>query len=80
MDKPTRIYLQFDESGEFPEWEGVTWCSDRINDSDIEYVVAVQVKELEATLSLCLEYVEDPENSPISRVELEDKLRKILDD
>jgi len=37
MDKPKKIYLQIEYDGEpTEEW---TWCVDRINDSDIEYVV-----------------------------------------
>ena len=40
---PNRIWLQWygdgdpDEPGE-PEHEGITWCQDKINDHDIEYV------------------------------------------
>lgn len=33
---PERIYLQRDETDEFT-W---TWCADRINDEDVEYVRA----------------------------------------
>ena len=44
MKAPERIYLQtgLDEwDSEDAAWEsleGVTWCSDRIDDSDVEYV------------------------------------------
>ena len=31
---PTKIYLQYDPDGE------TTWCADKINDDDIEYVLA----------------------------------------
>jgi len=32
---PEKIYLQVDPD----EWiDGITWCEDRINDSDVEYV------------------------------------------
>lgn len=39
---PEKIYLQIDADGETPEdfeeLEGVSWCTDRINENDIEYV------------------------------------------
>ena len=36
---PEKIYLQIDPD----EWiGGTTWCEDRINDSDIEYIRADQ--------------------------------------
>lgn len=33
MEIPNIIYLQWDESG-----EGVTWCIDKINETDIAYI------------------------------------------
>ena len=42
-DLPTRIFLQHDpeETGEpFSEAHEVTWCTDRINDNDCEYIRA----------------------------------------
>jgi hypothetical protein len=43
-DAPKTIYLQVCEENEcdseFWEHEGVTWCGDKINDSDIEYTRA----------------------------------------
>ena len=42
-DAPKRIYLQHDpeNTGEpFSEANEVTWCTDKINDNDIEYVRA----------------------------------------
>ena len=57
---PKTIWLQWygdadpDEAGE-PDHEDVTWCEDKINDSDVEYVSAdalataeERIKELEA--------------------------------
>lgn len=40
MNPPERIFLQVDPEGEgYPsEYEGVTWCRDRINETDVEYV------------------------------------------
>lgn len=39
---PARIWLQaYDEDGEpLPRehWDALTWCEDKINDTDIEYV------------------------------------------
>jgi hypothetical protein len=34
---PEKIYLQIDQ--EFDSLEGVTWCTDRINDTDVEYTI-----------------------------------------
>ena len=36
MEAPEKIYLQIDgdSSG---DWEGITWCQDKINDTDVEY-------------------------------------------
>jgi len=47
MEIPDKIYLQIDEEGQRPETscDGVTWCEDRINKSDIEYVRAEQSPE-----------------------------------
>jgi hypothetical protein len=43
-DAPKTIYLQVCEENEcdseFSEHEGVTWCEDKINDSDIKYTRA----------------------------------------
>ena len=42
MKPPEKIYLQVDENGHRFEtnYEGVTWCQDRINDTDIKYIRA----------------------------------------
>jgi len=49
-----RIWLQVDPEGDKPDaWddlEGATWCQDRINDNDIEYVLAERCRELEEAL------------------------------
>ena len=43
MKIPQRIYLQIDsecESDNTYLWhEGVTWCQDKINETDVEYVL-----------------------------------------
>ena len=50
-DDLKRIYLQLGKTEEDDDWDdevGVTWCVDRINDSDVEYVrqdVAAKVWE-----------------------------------
>ena len=40
---PTRIFLQIEENAgivnDFEELEEVTWCSERINDNDLEYIL-----------------------------------------
>lgn len=43
VDAPKRIYLQHDpekDGGAFKEGHEITWCTDKINDNDIEYVRA----------------------------------------
>ena len=36
---PGRIYLQVGDDAEpTPNYDGCTWCADRINESDVEYV------------------------------------------
>ena len=35
-DAPDTIYLQIDET-HIEEWGQVTWCEDKVYDSDIEY-------------------------------------------
>lgn len=48
---PRKIFLQVDEKGETPddfnELEGVTWCEDRINDNDLEYILKEITNEKE---------------------------------
>ena len=45
---PKRIFLQIDPENEkpedFKELSEVTWCEDRINDSDIEYILKPKIK------------------------------------
>jgi len=39
MKAPDKIYLQIDEiEHKDSTFEAVTWCKDRINDSDVEYI------------------------------------------
>lgn len=41
MSAPDRIYLQWIEEASYPYvHEGVTWCADMIEDTDVEYVRA----------------------------------------
>lgn len=48
---PETIYLQVDPEGIGPsEWDtldGATWCADQINDSDVRYVRADRIEQLE---------------------------------
>lgn len=49
MTNPDRIYLQAkDEDGELPD--EVTWCVDRIHDTDVEYVLATELERAKATI------------------------------
>ena len=50
MDAPKKIYLQVlgeedDERADVWPDEGITWCQDRINNSDVEYIRSDLVKE-----------------------------------
>lgn len=46
---PDRIYLQIDADGETPEdfkeLGGVTWCTERIYPTDIEYILNGEIRE-----------------------------------
>jgi len=44
MTVPKKIYLQIlDEDGEIPD--EVTWCVDRIHDTDVEYILSSAVPD-----------------------------------
>jgi len=56
---PERIFLQWFAVGDEPttgeyDPDVVTWCQDRVSDSDVEYVLAERVNALEAALRLAL--------------------------
>jgi hypothetical protein len=52
MTPPKVIYLQwYDVDGEEAIDEEVTWCLDQINDTDVAYVLASRIKELEAEVA-----------------------------
>ena len=44
---PKKIYLQIDPEKEnpedFKELREVTWCEDRINDNDVEYIMESEI-------------------------------------
>ncbi len=43
---PKRIWLQIDdEADQYDGWDAITWCSDQINASDVEYVRADQIRK-----------------------------------
>ena len=49
MDIPDVIYLQaYDDSQN--DWEGVTWCVDQINDTDVKYVLDADLKQAKQDL------------------------------
>jgi len=43
---PDTIYLQWDEEYQFED-EGVTWCKDSINDTDVGYIRAELVENMQ---------------------------------
>lgn len=51
MKPPNKIYLQwYVDDPEYGMEFGRTWCQDKINDDDVEYILASRVEELEAAL------------------------------
>jgi len=50
---PKVIYLQWNVPPD-PEF-GVTWCRDKLNDNDVEYVPTANAKRLEAALKQSLD-------------------------
>lgn len=47
MTPPEKIYLQVDPENEGSMGrEGVTWCADKINETDVEYVRKDLVREI----------------------------------
>ena len=45
---PKKIYLQIGEADkdcDFNDLHGITWCDERINDNDIEYVFVEDLNE-----------------------------------
>lgn len=65
---PEKIYLQVDPEEENPElfdppYEGVTWCTDKINDNDVEYIrpetLYEKIRELPEKLVIGVDTEED---------------------
>ena len=46
---PKKIYLQIDADGETPEdfneLVGITWCTEKINPNDIEFILNGEIRE-----------------------------------
>jgi hypothetical protein len=49
MKKPTVIYLQ-------TESDPVTWCTEQINENDIEYILLERVDEIKETSDRCMAF------------------------
>ena len=52
---PARIWLQRAEREDFHEAHEVTWCQDKINDGDVEYVRIDLFNSINARLKRALE-------------------------
>jgi hypothetical protein len=37
-EPPEEIYLQWYELDQYSMHEGITWCTDKINNSDVKYI------------------------------------------
>ena len=52
---PERIYLQIDPDATDPTdeflFDGVTWCQDKVNETDVEYVRADEIDRLRAEVA-----------------------------
>lgn len=62
---PETIFLQIDEYGKdaksFKELE-TTWCTDKLNEDDIEYILKSKYEELEHQKEKILSYINKLEN------------------
>lgn len=58
MEKPNYIYLQQSEEGTWSD-EGVTWCRDKINNSDAKYISEEQVADMIDALIDCRKELND---------------------
>ena len=86
---PKRIYLQIDADGERPEdfkdLSGVSWCADKIHDTDIPYVLesegseAVELlTEVRQRLLIDLDDNGEPRSSMADLMQMWDKVNKVL--
>jgi len=61
-DIPETIFLQIDEYGKdaesFKELE-TTWCTDKLNEDDIEYILKLKYEELEQQKAELIELLSD---------------------
>lgn len=66
---PEVIWLQVDpEAEQFDGWEAQTWCSDRINATDVEYIKADKVKKLTDAARQALDVLEDLDEMEMARL------------
>ena len=59
---PEKIYLQIkgaEPGGDFNKLVGVSWCADRINESDLEYVSALRAQQLLEALEELMNYINE---------------------
>lgn len=73
---PKQIWLQVDpEAEQFDGWDAQTWCSDKINETDVRYVLAAsrdaEVAELVAALELLSKYIAYNGDDWVQRTALE---------
>ena len=55
---PARIWLQWADEGDYESYddlEGVTWAANSINETDVEYVPAARIAELETVAKRLLD-------------------------
>ena len=78
MTKYNVIYLQMDKEAEYFYDEGVTWCIDKINDTDIKYLLATPEREAAPDLLEALETIGGyPALSPLDPISALDDMRQI---
>ena len=72
---PERIWLQSDDDPE-SDWFAeliVTWCQDKINDEDVEYILATKYAEMEAENERLVEALEIIAKAKYAEMEAENE-------
>lgn len=70
IEAPERIYLQW-----YPTYDGsesdCTWCSDKIDDNDTEYIRADKYAELKKNLEIAVRLITDGRSAYIEDCDLD---------
>jgi len=69
-----RIWLNYETDPNFP-----TWCQDKINDSDFEYVAAPEIERLREALQKIIDHFYQPAAMDVSAADLSIEIRQLKD-